>query len=741
MASNLTIQFGPFHLCPSKRLLLRDGASVSLTPKAFDTLLLLIERRDRVVSKQELLEELWPDIAVEEATLSQHVFMVRRALNSAADVDAEYIATIPRRGYRFVARVEIVEPAAGSEAGDVVDPGEGAVSGNRRVLKRTRVRTAAVLVAVAASASLVTWQARRPPAAPATIRLTFLLPHEQQLWRLGRGAVAVAPDGQSFVYAANRQLYLRRLSEREPQLIRGTDLDVSTPFLSPDGAWIGFWSAQDSTFKKIPVSGGSAITLGRASNPRGAYWFGDQIVFAEGSGVMALPSRGGTRDVWFGAGPNEMLHTPQVLPGGDNVLVTVATVVGNLTTRSDVAVYSRTTGARRILITGASSGRYSTTGQIIYAAGASLLAAPFDARRHLVTGRPTVIAEDVMRDPPHFDLSAEGTLVYVPDDASTAARRQLAVVDRHGNARALGGPAGSYTAPRVSPDAARIAITTEDDGGTIWIADTQRPASMRRLTFQGHARFPVWSPDGRRIAFSSTRDGAVGIFVQAADGTGTAERLTNAQPGFENEPASWSRDGAALAFVNVKLGIKDTIWIVALAGEHTAEQILAVPGSNQMDPSFSPDGRWLAYASEGEAGESRLQVYVEPLPRTGAKYQVTRDGGDMPAWSPDGRRLFYHDPNSRGVVSVQIQPRPSFSFGDPIEHFGGRVVSEHGYDVLSASSIVVPLQVDGRVEPRPHRQINVVLNWFRMNEAGGAAHPTTSGTTDSFVASTAGTRP
>jgi dipeptidyl aminopeptidase/acylaminoacyl peptidase len=191
----------------------------------------------------------------------------------------------------------------------------------------------------------------------------------------------------------------------------------------------------------------------------------------------------------------------------------------------------------------------------------------------------------------------------------------------------------------------------------------------------------------------------------------------------------------------VKLGVKDTIWMVALAGEHTAEQIVAVPGSNQMDPRFSPDGRWLAYASEGEAAKSRLQVYVEPLPRTGAKYQVTRDGGDMPAWSPDGGRLFYRDPNSRGVVSVQIQSRPSFSFGDPIEHFGGGVVSEPGYDVLSAGSIVVPLQVDGRVEPRPHQQINVVLNWFRRNEAGGSAHPTTNAVTDSVVASVTGTRP
>jgi dipeptidyl aminopeptidase/acylaminoacyl peptidase len=160
-----------------------------------------------------------------------------------------------------------------------------------------------------------------------------------------------------------------------------------------------------------------------------------------------------------------------------------------------------------------------------------------------------------------------------------------------------------------------------------------------------------------------------------------------------------------------------------------------------MDPRSSPHGRWLAYASEGEAAKSRLQVYVEPLPRTGAKYQVTRDGGDMPAWSPDGGRLFYRDPNSRGVVSVQIQSRPSFSFGDPIEHFGGGVVSEPGYDVLSAGSIVVPLQVDGRVEPRPHQQINVVLNWFRRNEAGGSAHPTTNAVTDSVVASVTGTRP
>jgi Tol biopolymer transport system component len=269
----------------------------------------------------------------------------------------------------------------------------------------------------------------------------------------------------------------------------------------------------------------------------------------------------------------------------------------------------------------------------------------------------------------------------------------------------------------VSPDGGELAVATDDDGGTIWIHRVGHAVPLRRLTLHGHARSPVWSPDGRQIAFSSTPASVpAGIFIQATDGTGTAERITSAPSGFEHVPESWSPDGRVIVFSKVKAGVKDTIWMVDVRTGRT-ERLIAVPGSNQMDPRLSPDGRWLAFSSEGEAGDSTLQVYVQSFPPTGAKYQVSRRGGDMPVWSRDGKRLYYRVRDPQGFASVSISANASLWFDDPVLTAVQGMTLDAGYDVAPNGRILLPIEVTIR---QSYERINVVLNWFERYQNGRA---------------------
>ena len=706
MASPSAVRFGPFRLDPAARLLLCRDEPVELTPKAFDALVLLIQRRDRVVSKRELLDELWPDTAVEEATVSQHVFVVRRAL-SASNGDADYITTIPRRGYRFVAPVDPIDPPV--DSGRSVEPPS--------VAKRPRPRTwtiAAVAATGVASAVAVTRSVQQPTTPPRVMHLAVVVPTEQRISRRGRGIVAISPDGANIAYVANGQLYLRRTNEADAKAIDGTSLDASAPFFSPDGEWIAFWSGRDSTLEKVPIGGGPAVRLAPAVNPRGASWFDDGIVFAEGGkGIVSVPATGGSVALWAAPDRDELLMSPQVLPGRKAVLFTAAKVAGNRIVRTDVVAYSRATGERKVVIADAGRARLLGTGPIVYSIGTSLFAAPFDLEGLRVAGRPRLLATDVADLVASFDLAADGTLVYLRS-AGEANRplARLALVGVNGEAETLAAPPADYDGPRVSPDRTRLAVASGENDGTIWIADAGTAVSMRRLTFQGHARSPVWSPDGGRIAFESTRPGDGGIFVVVADGSGAADRLTMAQPGSSHVPQTWSPDGQTLVFTSMKAGIKDSLWAVALTGGHDTRQVLAIDGSNQIDAAFSPDGRWLAYSSEGEAGENTLQVYVQPWPFTGVKYQVSREGGDMPEWSRDGTRLFYRV-GQRGALAVtSVGTQPSFSFSDPVV-FDDGLLSDAGYDVAGDRFVAVLRDANhGRLAAPAPQQIGVVLNWL-----------------------------
>jgi eukaryotic-like serine/threonine-protein kinase len=362
---------------------------------------------------------------------------------------------------------------------------------------------------------------------------------------------------------------------------------------------------------------------------------------------------------------SEVAHGPQILPGGDALLFTLGTAtLGGPAAwdKAKIVVQSLKSGERKILIEGGTDGRYSPTGHIVYTLGTTLLAIPFDVSNLRVTGGPVPIIENVRRQiggfstggtSAYFGFSNNGSMVYVPNASSGTQTLTVELVDRAGVRKPLDLPAGPHNSPRVSPNGQSLAWWTEDaNENNVWVYGlSSGTAPARRLTFGGRNYRPIWTKDSQRIAFRSDCEGDQALFCQAADGSGSAERLFKSEQGMRLQSESWLPDGRALIFSAVGVGI----WMVAPGSPEKPKPLLAAGGN----PNLSPDGRWLAYYST-ESGRS--EVYVQPFPITGGKYQVSTRGGDNALWSPDGKQaLLLEQPCERATTNSCRGFRPSLA--------------------------------------------------------------------------------
>jgi hypothetical protein len=538
------------------------------------------------------------------------------------------------------------------------------------------------------------WAVMQPTPAPSTSVTRFSVPlaANESFTGAGRHTVAVSPDGMHVVYTANEGLSLRRLDQLQTTPIPGTT-GAREPFFSSDGQWIGFWAG--GQLKRMSVSGGAPVTLSAVMLPWGASWWGaDGTIFlGQGpQGIMRMPGAGGAPEMLIPVKDGELAHGPQMLPGGEWVLFTLRPTGVNQWNQAQIVMQSLTTGERIVLIEGGRDARYLPTGHLLYAHDDVLLAVPFDLVARRVTGGPVPLVEGLgsagNTAVAQFNVAAKGSLVYVPAGAiaPAGAQRTLVWVDRRGTETPLAAPPRGYVYPRLSPDGTRVALDTRDPSGTdIWIWDVARE-TLTRLTFDpGSDRAPAWSPDGRRIAFSSMRDGSPGnVFWQAADGTGTAERLVEDKRVMF--PASFSPDASQI-FITVATGgatgiqdENDDIAVVSREMKNRATPLLATM-FGERNAEVSPDGRWLAYESD-ESG--REEIYVRPFPDVqGGRWQVSTGGGTRPLWARNGRELFYLVPPGR-VMSVPIQSGASFRAGNPQVVFDGPYVapnSSRTYDV------------------------------------------------------------
>jgi Tol biopolymer transport system component len=598
--------------------------------------------------------------------------------------------------------------AAPSVRPSVIDP---AVRGWRQAVV---LGLAGLVVAVVAG--LAAWNLKPAASRPVT-RAVITLPPGQQVPLAGLydngPALALSPDGTHLAYVAmqggTQQLYRRAMDGWEARPVPGTEGAVA-PFFSPDGQELGFFASRlgGGTLRKVTLSGGAPIMLGDFLYPFGASWGNHgRIAFVPSlsAGLQQVSEAGGAPQPLIRLANGEAQGWPEFLPDGKAVLFAALAGPGE----AEVAVQSLATGERRNLNLKGAQPRYAHSGHLVYAQGGNLMAVPFDPQRLTVTGAPVSVIEGVVQSPTtlaaQYSISATGTLVYLQGTGVQAAPSRLVWVDRKGEERALPQPARGYGTPRVSPDGRLVAVLIEGD---IWVGDLAR-GTLTRLTSQGSPNIMgAWTPDGKRIAFGSFREGSPRNLVwQLADGSGAADRLARAKPASQ-APTSWSPDGQLLAFEETNPTTRWDIWVLRIS-DRKADPFLNTQ-FNEGAPRFSPDGHWLAYVSD-ESG--RFETYVQPYPGPGGKTSISTDGGTEPVWNRNGRELFYRSGNK--MMAVDIATQPSFAASKP------RVIFEGPYVLAGTTMPEYDVSPDGEhflmLKPAESaqgalKQINVVLNWF-----------------------------
>jgi serine/threonine-protein kinase len=557
--------------------------------------------------------------------------------------------------------------------------------GNRPALVMGGVALAAIAVAL--------WGWRRPGPPQEVSRYRLALPVEEALAPISNLRLAISPDGRRLAYLGQApqgetQLWLRTHDQLQATALAGT-VGAINPAFSPDGAKLAFvstGSGRPRSVNVIALTGGPATVLTDSLVDQGGLsWGYDGYVYLDGhlagDGLARVRETGGSPEpvTMPDTARGEAWHfQPEALPNGRGVLFTVAR--GGATGQFEIAVADLKTGQHRILTPGVAP-RYAASGHLLFVStDGALMAAPFDQDGLRLTGEPVTLAERLSgRGFGRADLavSRTGTLAYTAGDALLGNDLELVWVTRDGKASPVDSTwVGRFGQPGISPDGSRLAIAITQGGRSdVWVKQLDRgPAS--KLTFEGtRNRRPTWSPDGRQVVFTSTAGGArPAVFVGPADGSALPKLLLGGPNSITS--AQYSKDGRWILYMTSEADL----YAVATSGD-TSRRVLVQTPFFEMTPALSPDGHWLAYASD-ESG--RFEIYVRPFPETqGAKRQVSASGGLFPVWRRDGRELFYRTSRDEMVV-VEVGPGATFMSGVEKPLFSTTsyfFVSTEGYDL------------------------------------------------------------
>ena len=549
-----------------------------------------------------------------------------------------------------------------------------------------------------------------------------------------RTAMAISSDGRFIVYAAIKAdrgpqdkscLYLRRLDELEAKPIAGTEGDVNNPFLSPDDRWVGFFN--DYKLMKVSIEGGVPAALCDVSMPFGFSWGDDnQIVFASarGAGLSRVPAEGGKPETLTvpDNSKGEFAHRlPFCLPGRKGILLTIMRHAWDKEPR--VAVLELGSRKWRVLLEDAADARYTTTGHLAFLRRGALMVVRFDLDRLEVIGQPVPAVANIeqalnttnsSRDAGagQFCISTSGALVYAAGGILPDQENSLVLLDREGKAEPVASFKAPFYAPRFSPDGQRIVYASLGMEGHIWVLDLNR-GTASKLTSEGMSELAAWTPDGRRVVFDWLNTGVPNIYWQPVDGSSPMERLTQGE--YFQWPGSWTPDGKTLAFVEDHADTETGYDIQLFNVRDRRVTPFLNSRFSERYPEISPDGHWIAYVSD-ESG--RDEVYVQPFPGPGGKWQISNEGGAEPLWSRDSRQLFYRQSWSQreNQVSVaDVRTGPVFSAGKPRLLFTAQDYVGMGqirsWDISPDGKHFLVVKMEER-KSRPLTELVLVQNWF-----------------------------
>jgi serine/threonine-protein kinase len=601
------------------------------------------------------------------------------------------------------------------------------------------VRMGAGVLLVAAAVALAAWRFGPADVAPTVVRFSF--GPITNLNGFSRHLIAISPDGLQLAYAADNRLFVRALAEPDAHAIPGSEvrLALASPAFSPDGRSLAFHS--ENAIKRISVTGGAPFTVCPADSPFGISWDETGIVFAPASkpGVFRCSPNGGTPEQLAAVSDGEQAQSPQLVANGSALLFAISKITdgNNRWDKGQIVLQNMKSGTRKTLVAAGSDPRYLPTGHLIYAIGGIEFAVAFDPVRQEVIGAAVPVLQGVRRTnvggigggAAQLATSRTGTLMYLAGPVETASdQMDLVIADRSGTQSRLPVQTGPYVHVRASGDGRRLAVGSDDGAkeAIVWIYDLAGTSTMRRLTIGDRSRFPIWSADGERVAFQSDREGDLGIFLRRSDGSGPIERLTKAAEGEAHIPESWSPDGTHVLF-SVQDKSKYVLWSVSVVDQRT-EAFGHVESAEPIGAVFSPDGRWIAYASSPKGGgiiTSERGVFIQPFPATGNMFQAPRQRLDFhPLWASKGTELIYIPSAVSGQMTVvSVATQPTVSFGK-LTNVPARVTARRGSSSLRAHDILpdgrfvgfVPVG-DSDPTDLAGAQIRVVLNWFEELKA------------------------
>jgi len=549
----------------------------------------------------------------------------------------------------------------------------------------------------------------------AVVRLQVTAP-EQTAWASPLGAPegsnggTISPDGTMLAFAADDGsgksiLWVRPVDSFTARPLAGT-VGAAFPFWSPDSRSLGFFTA--TKLKRIAADGGPAQTLCETpGTPRGGSWSDRAVILigSSGSVLRRVSTDGGSVTPVTGMDPqNAVQQWPSFLPDGQHFLFYSASARAIFVGSVDSVEAKR-------LVPSDSNAVFAPPGHILFVREGSLLAQRFDVARLEVMGDPRPVVERVAWSVAPWNLGAfsvsrTGTLTYRLGGGS---RTQFAWFDRSGRELGLVGPVGDYLSPALSPDETRLAFTRRDDqpAGDIWTLDFTRQTPIR-LTFSPDTDvYPLWTLDGSSIIYSSVREGLV---AKPLAGTGAARQIL-APTNNLLIPSQIGSDGQRLLFFgDMGTATGFDVFTTPLAGGATPTAVVQGPLTD-VEPELSPDQKWIAYGTTETGG---YEVFVQPMPPTGAKWQISTTGGRQPQWRRDGRELYFVT-NDRKFYAVDVSPGPTFEFGTP------RVLFDIPSNTISVRNSYVPSKdgrrflinklLDSAVPP-----INVVVNWSATME-------------------------